>query len=432
MARTYHNAGKLDSSNQCRGRAWSLPLLPLVPLSAVYGVQYFDQILLGLFVQPVKADLSLSDTQIGLLTGAAFTLLYTIMGLPLARVADRNSRRKLIVICTIVFSLATAASGLATGFLTLCLARMAVAIGEAGTMPAAVSMLADVYRPSQRRLVMSLHSCGAFVAMAIGLVVVSFFSLTLGWRAVFIMAGGAGLLLALWFAWAVDEPSRGSPANSSGNIAHDLKKILSKATFVLLALALGVGAISSSAMINWFPAFLARSQHVAQPQIVLYLAAAWGIAATTGGIVFGVLTNWIYTKGGRLPLLVLAALLLSFSLVACLTFSMTSTSATVVAFMGTLFLMGGVRGPAFAVIQDIIPQAMRATASAVFMFSMYFIGVTLGPLLTGVISDDFGISEGPEALRHALLIVVATSGCAASALAVAAALFYPGAEAESE
>ncbi|RVT93534.1 MFS transporter [Sphingomonas crocodyli] len=408
------------------GRA--LALLPLLPLAAVYGVQYFDQILLGLFVQPIKLELGLSDTQLGLLTGAAFALLYTILGLPLARVADRSSRKRLIVICTAVFSLATAASGLAVGFISLCIARMLVAVGEAGTMPAAVSILADAYRPHQRRLVMSLHSCGAFLATAVGLLAASLLSSVLSWRSVFLIAGIGGVILALIVAWSVAEPIRqAAPAGGEArSLTRDLKTILRKPTFLLLALALGIGAIASAAMINWFPAFLARSQKVPQPQIMLYLAIAWGVAATSGGVFFGMLTNWLHARGGRLPLFVLGALIFTFSMVACLVFLTNTTMTTIAVFMVAFFLMGGIRGPAFAVIQDIIPQEMRATASAIFMFSMYFIGFTLGPLLTGIISDLLGASEGPESLRYALLFVVATSGSLGAILAIISALFYPG------
>lgn len=394
----------------------------LVILSLVYGVQYLDQILLGMFIQPIKAEFVLTDTQAGLLTGVAFTALFVVLGVPLARLADRGSRKAIVLASATIFSVATICCGLAAGFLTLFVMRMMVAVGEAGTVPASASMLADVFPPSQRRLAMSFHSCGAYLGTAIGLLFVGLASGILGWRQIFAVAGAFGLVLALMLAFFVMEPTRTSKAKAPTTLLQDARELLAIKPFVFLSLALGVAAISTSAAINWVPAFLARSHGVDQKHIVLFLAVVWGVAATSGGVIFGVVTNWLYRLGGRWPLLVVGGLMIFFPIMCCAAFLVSTTIGTLVFFGTALFVMGGIRGPAFATVQDIVPAHCRATANALLMFSMYAIGVSLGPFLTGMISDVLKANLGADALRYALLVVIASAGAVASILIGLAAL----------
>jgi MFS family permease len=284
----------------------------LAILSLVYGIQYLDQILLGMFIQPIKTEFALSDTQAGLLTGLAFTALYVVMGLPVARLADRGNRKLIVLASAVIFSGATIACGLAAGFLSLFAMRMLVAVGEAGTIPASVSMLADAFPPSKRRLVMSFHSCGAFFGTAIGLLFVGLVSSSLGWRHIFGIAGAFGLFLALLVALFIREPARINGSTAPRTFYHDFRKLIGTKPYVLITLSLAIISISSSAAINWVPAFLARSFGMEQRHIVLFLAAVWGLGATSGGVAAGFLTNWLYTKGGRWPLLVVGSLMILF------------------------------------------------------------------------------------------------------------------------
>ena len=394
----------------------------LAVLSLVYGIQYLDQILLGLFIQPIKAEFVLSDTQAGLLTGVAFTILYVLLGLPLARLADRGNRRNIVLASATLFSIATACCGLTVGFLSLFAARMCVAIGEAGTIPASVSMLADRFPPSRRRIAMSLHSAGGFVGTATGLLAVGLASTILDWRHVFVIAGLLGLALALCVALLVREPPRVTGAAAPKTFLADLAELLRIRSYVLLVLGMGIGAIASAAAINWIPAFLARSHAMPQREIVLFLAAAWGVGATSGSVFFGFLTNRLNRASGSRPLLVVASLMILFPAMCCAAFLAGSAGLTLVAFGAALFLMGGIRGPAFAAVQDVVPARCHATANALLMFSMYVIGVTLGPLLTGAISDTLSGGLGAEALRYALLVVIACAGLAGSLFVTASAV----------
>lgn len=393
----------------------------LVLLGAVYGIQYLNQILLGLLVQPIKSEFSLSDTQVGLLTGVAFSLFYVVFGFPLARLADKHNRKFIIIASVVVFSAATIACGLATGFTSLFVARVCLALGEAGTMPSAVSMLADRFKPSSRRLVMALHSSGGYLGTAVGLLALSAFSGAVGWRVFFWSSGAAGLVLAVLIALFGHEPPRESRPSAAPNFVRDMGSLARNTPYVLITLGLGVAAISSSAAIYWAPAFLARSYGLPQSRIVLFLGFAWS-GATLGSIVFGYVTNWLHRRGGHVPLLALSGLALLSPLVLILAFNAGTLTLSLAGIATALFLMSGLRGPAFATIQDIVPNNLQATANAAVMFSFYAIGVALGPLLTGMISDALKAYAGPETLRYALSVVMAIGSIGAAGLFTFAAL----------
>ena len=397
-------------NERAQSRSRGSTVATLVVLALVYGAQYLDQILLGMFIQPIKKEFALSDTQIGLLTGVAFTALFVLLGVPVARLADRGSRKLIILASATIFSIATISCGLATGFASLFAMRMVVAIGEAGTVPASASLLADLFPTSQRRLAMSFHSCGAYFGTAIGLLFVGLATDVLSWRYIFWIAGGFGLVLAVLAAFLVREPVRSNKERAPSRFLQDAGRLAAIKPFVFISLALGVISVSSSAAINWVPSFLARSHGLDQRHIVLLLASVWGLGATSGGIISGVVTNRLFRIGGKWPLFVVGSLAIIFPVVCCAAFLANSVTATIIFFGAALFLMGGIRGPAFATVQDIVPAHCRATANAILMFSMYAIGVSLGPLVTGGISDMLAASFGADALRYALLAVIASSG----------------------
>ena len=404
------------SQDPVRRKLESSAALTLLLLSIIYGVQYLDQILVGLFAQAIKTDFKLTDTEVGLLTGVAFTLFYAVLGFPLARLADRWNRKYLIVVSVALFSAATLACGLAAGFAALFIARICVAVGEAGTMPAAVSILADRFTGRGRRMALALHSSGGFLGTAIGLLLVGLWTGALTWRGVFIGAGGAGLLLAVALSVGLRNPDRQTPLREPSRLFDDARAMASNTCYLLMAAGLGVGSIASAAAINWSPAFLARSHGLPQRQTILFMACAWGLGATSGSVAFGFLTTWLQRRGGRWPLMAVALPALIYPVAFCLAFAAPSTSASMIGIAAGLFLMGGVRGPVFATVQDVIPPHLRATAAALLMFSMYAIGVTLGPLLTGVASDALAPQFGRESLRYGLFVVVLSTGILASLL----------------
>lgn len=393
--------------------AKSVILLSL--LSAVYGIQGLDQNLMALFVQPIKAEFALSDTEVGLLTGAAFSLLYVILGFPLARLADRRNRKFIIIVSVVVFSAATVTCGMAVGFASLFIARICVAVGEAGTMPSAVSMLADRFKPSTRRLVMTIHSAGGYLGNAIGILVLSTLSVEVSWRTVFWRSGAAGLVLAALLAVFAHEPSRERRPAVTRSFLADMFGLAHNAPYVLITLGLGAASVSAAAAAAWVPAFLARSHGMELPEIFLFVGLS-GCVGAVGSVLFGFVTNRLNRRGGHWPLLMLSVLALSFPLVLMLAFSTDVLQLSLAGIVTGGFLSSGLRGPAFAAIQDIVPNNLQATANAPVMFSMYAFGVTLGPLATGMISDALKAYVGAEALSYALCVMMGIGSLTAAGL----------------
>ncbi|MDB5724754.1 MAG: Major facilitator family transporter [Novosphingobium sp.] len=389
----------------------------LILLAAVYGVQYLDQIMVGLFVQPIKTELALTDTEIGLIVGVAFTLFYVLCGLPLASLADRANRKMVTIICLLLFSLATAACGLAIGFATLFAARICVAVGEAGTTPASVSILAGQFDSRDRQIAMSLYSGGGFVGVAAGLLLVGLLASVATWRHIFVAAGAVGAFLSVLLIFFLVEPPRGdfTEAKSSDRALSVYLEIARTPSFFLLALGVGLGLLGSAAAMSWVPAFLARSYGLSQSHIILFLAFAWGAGAALGSVIFGSINARLRVRGARFPMIALACIVLGFSMAYALAFLSHSASLSLGAITVALFLIGGVRGPAFALVQDIVPDRHQASANALLLLITYAIGTMLGPVVTGALSDFFKASFGSESLREALLAVLVISGISAAA-----------------
>lgn len=291
------------------------PVVTLALLSVVFGLQYMDQIMVGLFVEPIKRDFGLSDTQMGLITGFSFTFFYVLCGLPLARLADRANRKHIIVASLLLFSAATAACGLAAGFVSLFVARICVAIGEAGTTPASISMLAQRFDPSRRQMVMSIYTGAGFGGTALGLLVIGLLSASLSWRYLFIVAGMLGIVAAVLVAWRLREPYRAPSTDAAAglHLGAAFWYLVRIPSFRWMAIGTGLALIAASSAMSWIPAFLVRSHGFTQSQVILFLALGWGGGATVGTFVFGALNARLRQLGGRWPLVVAVLLVLAFS-----------------------------------------------------------------------------------------------------------------------
>jgi MFS family permease len=231
-----------------------------------------------------------------------------------------------------------------------------------------------------------------------------------------------GLILALAFTVLVREPVREARPANAGGFVGDMGALARNAPYVLITLGLGAASISSAAANAWVPAFLARSHGLPQPEILLFLGLSGCFGATLGSVTSGFVTTRLNRRGGHWPLLLLSALALTFPLLLLLAFSTSVLALSLAGIVAGGFLSSGLRGPAFATIQDIVPSHLQATANAPVMFSMYAFGVTIGPLATGMISDALKPYAGPEALRYALCVMMVIGGIAAASLFAAAAM----------
>ncbi|MBL8772980.1 MAG: MFS transporter [Phenylobacterium sp.] len=386
------------------GAWWALAVL-----TAVSFFNYMDRMVLAVLLEPIKAELGLSDSQLGLLSGLAFAAFYATLGIPLARLADRTSRVRLLAVCVATWSLMTAATGLARSFGGLFLARVGVGVGEAGCVPAAHSLIGD-YMPGPRRaLGISVFQAGGLAGLSGGLILTGLLADQLGWRAALFAVGLAGVPLALIIALTLREPARqGHDAPASTEPAGAaLRALLGRPALRHLVLALSVGAFATYGLTQWIPAFFIRVHGLSLTQIGLWSGTASGV----GGILGVMLGGWLATRliprdprwelwlpaiayGGSAPLY--AAVFLAPSPFLAIGIKLAAT-----------FLAASGGGVALSAIQSFAEPHRRATAVSLTLFLSSLLGLGLGPWLVGVASDALAPALGRESLRYALLISTA-------------------------
>lgn len=400
-------------------------------LTVCYTLSFIDRQIFGLLVGPIKAEFGVSDTQIGLLGGLAFSLFYTLVSLPLGRLVDRFSRRVIISVGVFFWSLMTAACAVAPGYAGLFLARMGVGVGEAALAPAATSLISDSF--PQRRLgsAMSLYGVGIHLgsgmALLLGGAVVAMvaatpiFTLPLfgeiaAWRAVFLIVGLPGLLVALW-AWTLREPQRRNALKTADggvatlSIAETVREIGKRWQAVV-----GVGgglmlqAIALYAFMLWSPTTLQRTFDWSPQMTGLVLGLFVLTFGSTGMLLGGRLSDRGLTAGRRDAALRMAAW---SSFAGCLVFfglmlALKSAFATAGVFLVGILLLAMPAGSCYAAAQMVFPNQVRGQVIALILFIANLGGLTLGPLLPGLLNDYVFHDEGAIGLSLSLTLGVST------------------------
>ncbi|KCZ99971.1 major facilitator transporter [Hyphomonas polymorpha PS728] len=381
-------------------------------LAFAYMLNYLDRQILSVLAEPVKQDLGLSDTQLGMLTGLMFALFYTVFGIPIGALADRWNRVRIIAISCGIWSVFTALSGLATNFVTLALARIGVGVGEAGCSPPSYSIISDYFPPERRGGALALYVLGVPAGSLIGTMAAGWIAVEYGWRSAFILVGLLGVLFAPIIVWAVREPVRGRYDNPEKGGAQDTGQkagffeaflfFWKSPTLVLNAIAAGATSFVSYGLMNWAPAFLIRVRGMELSEIALYYSVA-----LTGALVLGAWLGSVISDrfGAKNPiwysLLPGAGLLVSTPFI----FGFTSVAAWPVAMaflIVPLVLKSVYLVPALALLQNRSPARYRATASAVMLFLLNLIGLGCGPLFVGMMSDYLEPRYGVMALGYSL------------------------------
>ena len=381
----------------------------LAVLLAAYTLNAFDRSILSLLLEPIRREFGVSDTQLGLLSGLAFALFYSTLAIPIAAIADRWSRRNVLALSVLVWTLMTMLCGLAGGFAALLIERIGVACGQAGCNPSAHSLLADYFPADQRATALGIYAMGASLgAMLIGLIG-GWSSEHLGWRGTLLLAGSPGLLLVPLLFLTVAEPLRpqgDTPVHvSAPSLSTALAALWSRPSFrhLCLACALHSFAMYSSAAFN--PAYLARSHGWSGVQIG-QLVAMVGLMGLAGTMLGGFVTDRLGARSGepRWQLWVPGAATLAVIPVQLVGY-LGSGAAMVTALLLSSLLSLVFFGPSYSTAQAIAPPGMRAVAASVLLFSKAMIGMGLGPLLVGLASDRLMQVAGSHSLRFGLLLV---------------------------
>ncbi|MEM1413139.1 MAG: MFS transporter [Pseudomonadota bacterium] len=376
-------------------------------LVIVYTFNFIDRQIVGILAVPIKADLGLTDAQLGLMGGLAFALFYTGLGIPIAMLADRYSRTWIITVALALWSAMTAVCGLAQNFWHLFLARLGVGVGEAGGVTPAYSLLMDYFPPGQRARAMSLYSFGIPIGSALGIILGGVIASLIDWRYAFFVVGIAGVLLAPVFRLLVKEPERGrydqAAAATPPGIKTIFKKLASKPSFWLLSVGASCSSMMGYGLFFWMPSFIVRSHGLTLLEASLF----YGTILLIGGMAGMWLGGWLGDKLGqakrsRYVTIPAIAFLISIPTYVLGVLTPTLTLAFFVILvpvgLGLVWI-----GPVMSTVQQLVPPNMRATASAVFLFINNLIGIGLGTFAIGALSDALEVQYGDDSLRWSIV-----------------------------
>lgn len=372
-----------------------------------------DRQILTILAEAIRKDLGLSDTELGFLGGFAFAALYTVAGIPIARWADRGSRRSIIALGLFVWSAMTALTGLARSFLQLAAARVGVGIGEAACSPPAHSLLSDYFPPERRGTAFAIYALGIPIGSAVGSFAGGWIKELFDWRAAFFVVGVPGVLLAAVVRLTLREPVRGlseaasaRPTSEPESLGEVTRFMLPLRSFRHMSLAAALHAFYGYGAAFFLPVFLIRVHHFHEGELGGYLALialfGGGLGTYLGGFLADRLARrdqrfymWVPGCATAVGLPFAAGLYLWPGAYGALAFAVPS------ALFGTMYL-----GPTFAMAQGLARPHMRALVSAILLFVINLIGLGLGPQVVGLVSDALAPRLGVESVRYALLWVV--------------------------
>ncbi len=396
--------------------------LSLLLLSLVYIFSYIDRNVIAVVIEPIKHEFGLNDTAMGILTGLAFGLMYAGLGIPVGRFADKHSRRTVVAVACSLWSLATMACGVATQFWQLLLARMSVAVGEAGGMAPSISLVSDMYPKKHRALAISVFMVGPHLGLLIGLALGGWIAQHYGWRHVFLWMGAPGLILGLLVWLVVREPQRGrydevadrvSTTTPTESLWAQLVRLLRIPALRRAAIAIGFAGIAGYAFGIWVPTFLIRTHGLSLAQAGMWFGFASGLGATVGTVVGGALCDRLVRRDSRwqigMPML---GMLLSVPIAVAFFlwpvgghFDLGGVQIPQVMLFAALFGFFASWWPSllFTAVSNMVDASERSVAAALLGFFLTLFGAGLGPLVAGVISDLLAPAFGEQALRWSLL-----------------------------
>ena len=402
-------------------KAWVLFMLLVV-----YIFNFIDRQIIGILAVPIQAELALSDTQLSLMGGIAFALFYTVLGIPIAWLADRKNRTWIITIALMIWSAMTALCGLAQNFVQLFLARLGVGVGEAGGVAPSYSLISDYFPSNQRSRALGIYAFAIPIGSALGMLIGGVLTNLIGWRLTFIVVGILGLAIAPLFKLTVKEPKRGRYDSTTSDVtavpfSSIIQILKTKKSFWFLSLGGASASMMTYGLLFWFPSFLVRSFNAelvtffswlpsfmlpTDPSPVLFVSYFYGLILLVGGIAgiwlgavvsdkLGETDKTIY---GRAPAYSFIATI-PFFLIGILSNSLIIVFFSFMIIQALSFVM---MGPLVSSLQHIVGPNMRATTSAIALFINNLVGIGLGNLLIGILSDFLSAQFAEEALRYSI------------------------------
>lgn len=381
-------------------------------LLIVYIFNFIDRQIVNILAEPIALDLGLSDTQIGLMTGLAFALFYTALGLPIARYADRptTNRPRLIAIALATWSAMTALCGLAQNFGQLLLARIGVGVGEAGCTPPAHSLISDIVPPERRSSALAFYALGIPVGTLLGMMIGGFLADWVGWRRAFLIVGLPGIALALVVHFVLRDPRTrlaGAAHTQSApepdiSLWKAVRSVMGSRAFVLLLAAGSTASFLAYGKVTWTTIFFQRTHELTPGEVGFWFGVVNGAAG-----IFGTwLGGWVADRfGATRRRHVLSAPAIGMAIAAPVAFLAYQTTSWQIAL--ALLIIPTVcnslyYGPTYSAAQGLVPLRARAIAAALVLFFQNLIGLGLGPLFFGMLSDLLQPVAGEESVRYVL------------------------------
>ena len=396
----------------------------LAILVLIYMLSAMDRQLVAILADPIKTELGLTDTELGLLTGTSFALCYVVAGVPISWLADRVSRRTIIMVSSMTWSMLTGLCGLANNLTQMTVLRMAVGVGEAGGTAPSLSLLSDFFPPRERARASAIYIVGTPLGIVMGSIIAGIVSTAYGWRMAFIVAAGVGVLLTPLLL-LVKEPPRGRFDNvgrAERMSLRELSGVLSRPIFVLLFASVALNALASLALLTWTPAFLMRSTGMNTADLAMWYSPIMGLALALGPWMAGWLVDRASARDpgayGRLPAFscALAAPAL-FGALACDQWALSLLLISLAAFLAVMYF-----GPSMALLHNLAPPSARTMATAILILVLNVAGLGLGPPMIGMLSDILEPTYGTEALKMSLYSIVAVLLASAASYAALARL----------
>lgn len=381
-------------------------------LLIVYIFNFLDRQIVNILAEPIKADLGLTDTELGLLAGPAFAVFYALLGIPIARYADKDgtNRVRLIALALAIWSAMTAVCGLAQNFVQLLLARIGVGVGEAGCTPAAHSLISDSVPPEKRSSAIAFYGLGVPIGSLLGLIIGGIVNDLYGWRIALMLVGAPGLALALVVLFVMREPRHSRTAEAVATAAavtrlstgEAMREIFASRAFIYILIASSVVAFLGYGKALWTISFFIRSHGLSTTEAGLSMAVVLGLAGVFGTWLGGKMADRFGARDKRHILTFPAYGMAVAAPILFLGYYMEDWRVAVALLIIPTILNSAYYGPAYACVQGLVRPQARAVAASIMLFGQNLIGLGFGPFLFGVLSDQLAPTYGQESVRYVL------------------------------